>query len=416
VKLSCRQAMARALRLAARPQGATHPNPMVGAVVLSSHGELAGEAYHRRPGEPHAEVLALRAASGMARGGTLCVTLEPCNHHGRTPPCTEAILAAGVARVVVGMRDPNPAVAGGGTERLRRAGVEVEVGLLEEQCRQLNEDWIVRVTLGRPYVALKAAVTLDGWLATSRGDARWISGEQSRGQVMRLRSRADAVLVGTRTLLADDPRLTARLRGARQPWRVALDPQLRCPVGAAILQPGGGPTLLFAASGAAPERERALRQAGAEIVHLPCTARGRLDLPAALAELARREVVSLLVEGGGELHRELLELELVDRAYLFVAPRIFGGVDGVPLAGRQPGARRVAEGWVLSGVRWRCFGEDALVSGVPVRRGGGGEGGVPDPGRSPQEGKRVDSDGGQIGDPGVAAEQSPRSGQGGRYS
>lgn len=366
--LSPRQAMARALRLAARPDGATHPNPMVGAVLLDAGGELAGEGYHRRAGEAHAEVLALAAAGPRARGGTLYVTLEPCNHQGRTPPCTDAICAAGVARVVLGMRDPNPAVAGGGSARLRAAGLEVEEGLLEEECRRLNEDWIVHVTRARPHVAIKAAVTLDGWLATSSGDARWISGEQSRRRVMRMRARSDAVLVGARTLLHDDPRLTARLRGARQPLRVALDPELCCPPHANILTPGGGPTLLLAAERAPAERESPLRRAGAEIVRLPCVASGRIDLRAALAELYRREVVSLLVEGGGELHRELLELELVDRAYVFVAPRIFGGVDGVPLAGRLPGAARVAQGWTLEGVRWSRMGDDVLVSGVPVRR------------------------------------------------
>jgi len=359
--------MRRALRLAARARGATHPNPMGGAVVLDGAGQVVGEGYHHRAGQPHAEALALAAAGPRAAGGTLYVTLEPCNHHGRTPPCSEAILASGVARVVVGSPDPNPTVAGGGLLRLRQAGLAVDLGVHAEACRRLNEDWLVRVTRGRPHVTVKAAVTLDGWLASSTGDSRWISGERSRREVHRRRALADGVLVGAGTLLHDDPRLTARLPRARQPRRCALDPELRCAPTANLLRPGGGPVILFAGPEAPRSRQQVLEAAGAEIVRVPRTAQGRLDLHRVLAELAARDLVSVLVEGGGELIRELLELALVDRLLLFVAPRLLGGRDGVPLAGRLPGAPTIAERWTLTEVTHRRCGDDLLVSGVPRR-------------------------------------------------
>ncbi len=361
-----RRALRRALQLAARPRGATHPNPMVGA-VLQRDGVTVGEGFHRVAGGPHAEVGALRAAGDLARGATLYVTLEPCNHHGRTPPCVAAIVAAGVRRVVVGMADPNPAVRGGGVAALRAAGLDVTLGLLEDECRALNSDWLHWLRTGRPELSLKLASTLDGWLAASSGDAAWISGEASRREVQRLRARADAVLVGAGTLRADDPRLGARLRGARQPWRIALDPRLECPAHARILTTPGGPALLVAAQDAPQEREAALRAAGAEVLRVPRRADGRLDLDALLTALGQRGLLSLLVEGGGELARELLEAELVDRALIFVAPRILGGRDGVPLAGRAPGAPQVAAGWQLEGVQQRRFGDDVLFSGRPRR-------------------------------------------------
>ena len=358
--------MRRALSLAARARGATHPNPMVGAVVVAGDA-IIGEGFHRRAGEPHAEVLALALAGERAEGATLYVTMEPCNHQGRMPPCTRAIIKAGVARVVVGMQDPNPEVVGKGLATLRQAGIEVEQGLLEEECRRLNEDWILWLHKRRPFISIKAAVTLDGWIAASSGNSRWISGDLSRRQVMRLRARSDAVLVGSTTLLRDDPRLSARLRGARQPLRVALDPELRCPLSARMIRDPGGPVLLLAAAEAPLSRQRQLEAAGAAVLRVPTRADGRIDLRRAVLDLGRRGIISLLVEGGGELYRDLLDLDLVDRAHVFVAPRLLGGVDGVPLGGRRPGATHIADGWRLRDPIWRRFGEDMLVSGVPER-------------------------------------------------
>ncbi len=359
------QAMARALELARIPDGATHPNPMVGAVVVAG-GEIVGEGYHHRAGEPHAEVLALQAAGTGAQGATLYVTLEPCNHHGRTPPCTRAILAAGISRVVAGTLDPNPTVEGGGLAWLEAHGVHVSHGLMEEACRDLNRDWLHYVRTGLPFVAVKVAVTLDGYLATSTGDSRWISSDQSRRRVMEMRSRADAVLVGTGTLLADDPRLTARLPDARQPTRMALDPQLQCPLDARLLQPGAE-TVLFAGPDASAQRERALVEAGAEVIRVPEVEPGRLDLHEVLREAGRLGVVQLLVEGGGTLVRDLLDRDLVQELRVFVAPRILGGSDGLPLAGRGAGVPTVAQAWGLEQARWEIVGHDALVIGRPVR-------------------------------------------------
>lgn len=358
--------MRKAVRLARRAEGATDPNPMVGALVVHGDSVLA-EGHHRVLGGPHAEVEALRHAGEAARGATLYVTLEPCTHTGRTPPCSEAIVAAGVARVVVGMLDPNPRVSGGGVQALRAAGIEVEVGCAEAECRELNAAWLLWLREGRPRVTLKAAVTLDGWLATRSGDSRWISCAESRRLVARMRSRSGAVLVGPRTLTVDDPRLGVRLPGARQPLRVALDPDLRCGIDARLLSTPGGAVLLFAAPDAPAGYQVELESAGAEVVRVRRNPSGRLDLGAVLAELGRRSILSVQVEGGGEVFRELLDSGLADHVCMFVAPVILGGVDGVPFGGRRPGAERIATAWRLADPQQRRVGDDVLISGTPVR-------------------------------------------------
>jgi diaminohydroxyphosphoribosylaminopyrimidine deaminase/5-amino-6-(5-phosphoribosylamino)uracil reductase len=334
----------------------------VGAVVARG-GRVVAEGFHRRAGAPHAEVNALaRLTPGAARGATLYVNLEPCCHTGRTGPCTEAILAAGIARVVVGIRDPNPLVDGRGVARLRRAGVRVDVGCLEEESRALNRAFAIWVRARRPLVTLKAAASLDGFIADGRPRKRrapaWITGPEARRVAHELRAAHDAVLVGSGTVLADDPHLTVRLPDAiRAPTRVVLDGRLRTPTKANVLA-RGAPTIIFTKRGAAPARARALRAAGAELVEL-AAARGRLPIAAVLRALAARDIQSVLVEGGAAVHGAFIEAGLVDDVALFVAPRLLGG--GVPLAAGL--GRALAEGLALGPISARAVGGDILLTG-----------------------------------------------------
>ena len=317
--------MARALELAREGLYSTPPNPAVGCVLVRD-GAVIGEGRHLRAGEPHAEVHALAAAGGQCRGATAYVSLEPCTHHGRTPPCVDALLAAGVARVVAAMRDPNPRVAGRGLQRLREAGVVADCGLREAEARELNRGFVARMTRGRPWVTLKLGASLDGRTALANGASRWITGEAARSDVQRLRARASAILTGVGTVLADDPRLSVRdpgleLRG-RAPLRVVLDRRLRTPLSAALLREPGT-TLLLAAANAAPARAAALRAAGAELATIASTSQAG-ELGAALELLAQRDCNEVLVEAGPTLAGALLEADLVDELVLYLAPTVLG--------------------------------------------------------------------------------------------
>ncbi len=356
--------MRRALVLAERGRGTTRPNPVVGAVIVR-RGRIIAEGFHRRAGEAHAEVAALaKLPPGGARGATLYVSLEPCCHTGRTGPCTEAILAAGIARVVVGCGDPNPLVDGRGVARLRRGGVRVDVGCLEDECLDANRAFAIWVRERRPLVTLKAATTLDGFIADGkrrkqRGPA-WITGEDARRAAHELRAAHDAVLVGSGTVLADDPQLTVRLGGAKRPStlvRIVLDGRLRTPPRAKVLD-AEAPTLVFSARGASPSRARALRARGAEIVEVPAP-RGRLSLLAVLRTLGALDIQSVLVEGGAAIHGAFIAEGLVDDVALFVAPRLLGG--GVPVAAGA--GRGLADALALEGLRTREIGRDWLVTG-----------------------------------------------------
>jgi diaminohydroxyphosphoribosylaminopyrimidine deaminase/5-amino-6-(5-phosphoribosylamino)uracil reductase len=358
--------MRAALREAAKGLGRTSPNPAVGAVLVKG-GRVVGRGHHARAGGPHAEVVAIRDAGARARGADLYTTLEPCDHHGKTPPCSLAILEAGVRRVFVGSTDPNPLVNGKGMERLRAAGVEVVPGVLGRECDALNAHWFRFIRDGRPYVTLKAAVTLDGRMATRTGDARWVTGEAARRWVHRLRDRVDAVLVGAGTARADDPLLTTRLPGGRgrDPVRVVLDTDLSLPARLKLLRPdSAAPTLVAHAS----SRTRRLAP-GVEL--LRCRrGTGGVDLRDLLAKLARRGVTHLLVEGGARVHARFLAEGLVDRVAVFIAPKLLGG-EGVPLAA-GPGPRRMADAIQLDEVQVERVGDDVLVQGRPVvvaRRG-----------------------------------------------
>jgi diaminohydroxyphosphoribosylaminopyrimidine deaminase/5-amino-6-(5-phosphoribosylamino)uracil reductase len=309
--------MARALQLAARGLFTTSPNPRVGCVIVQN-GRVVGEGWHERAGTPHAEIHALRATGEATRGATVYVTLEPCSHHGRTPPCAEALIEAGVGRVVAAMTDPNPLVAGGGIAMLTLAGIRAEVGLLESDARALNPGFISRMTRQRPWVRLKTASTLDGKTALANGASQWITGEAARADVQKLRARACAILTGSGTVLADNPRMNVRdFDIGRQPLRVAVDSALRTPRDAAILP------ALVACHHAAPAARAALEQAGAEVVELP-GADGRVDLLALLTLLAQRGVNELHVEAGAALNGALLAAGLVDEWVAYLAPMAVG--------------------------------------------------------------------------------------------
>ena len=345
--------MAHALRLAERGLFTTHPNPRVGCVI--AHGEqVVGTGYHQRAGEPHAEVFALREAGAKARGATAYVTLEPCAHHGRTPPCADALIAAGVSRVVVAAEDPFPQVAGRGMGKLRAAGIAVEAGLMREQARELNIGFFSRIERGRPWVRVKLAMSLDGRTALANGESKWITGEAARADVQRWRARSSAILSGSGTVLADNPRLTVRLPAGdafTPPWRVLLDGQLRTPAGSHVLD-GSAPTLIL--HGADANTADARFQA-AELAPV-AEQGGALDLHAVLAELARRHMSEIYVEAGPRLCGALFAAGLVDELLIYVAPVLLGD-QARPLLALPP-LTDMAERWRLRTVDRRIIGDD----------------------------------------------------------
>lgn len=356
--------MKEALRLAVKGYGRTSPNPLVGAVVVQED-TIVGRGYHEYVGGPHGEVNALMDAGETARGATLYVTLEPCNHHGRTPPCTLAVLDSGVSRVVIGMGDPNPQVRGGGADYLREHGVSVDTGVLEKECRTLNQAFIKHVTTGLPLVILKAAATLDGRIATHTGDARWISNERSRRFVHRLRCALDGILVGIGTALADDPLLTARSAvkpACRQPVRVILDSRLDLPLESKLVKTARDVPLWVACSEkASQEREAKLVEAGALVLRLPQRG-GLVDLSCLLEELGKRRITSLLVEGGARVMGAFLEDRLADDVFFFYAPKILGDPSGVPMiSGRA--RERMSDALQVYDLRVKRFGEDVMLYG-----------------------------------------------------
>jgi diaminohydroxyphosphoribosylaminopyrimidine deaminase/5-amino-6-(5-phosphoribosylamino)uracil reductase len=341
---------------------------MVGALVVKQ-GKIVGQGFHVRPGLPHAEIRALQQAGSRAHGATLYVTLEPCCHlKKRTPPCVPEILCAGIRRLVIAMTDPNPSVKGKGVASLRRAGLSVSVGVARDEAEKLNSAYSHWIKTKRPYVILKAGMTLDGKIATASGESKWITGKQSREEVHRLRGEVDAVLVGVGTVLADDPALTARVGrdlskvAPRQPFRIVVDSRLRIPLTAQVLLEQKNTRTIIATTPSAPvSKKQALLKRGIEVVTLP-SVRGKVSLPALIRELGKRGVTSLLVEGGGELHAAILKAKLVHHVRLYIAPMLLGGQDakGV-IGGKSPiplsSARR------LRNVKTRSIGEDFVVEG-----------------------------------------------------
>jgi diaminohydroxyphosphoribosylaminopyrimidine deaminase/5-amino-6-(5-phosphoribosylamino)uracil reductase len=323
--------MAVALTLAARGLGRVAPNPAVGCVLVRD-GRAVGRGWTQPGGRPHAESEALARAGGAARGACAYVTLEPCAHHGRTPPCAEALVDAGIARCVVALEDPDSRVAGAGLARLRAAGIEVVGGVAAEAARRLNDGYLLRQRYGRPLIALKLASSLDGRIATQSGESRWITGEAARARAHLLRAQHDAILVGSNTAVVDNPRLDVRLDGLEvaAPLRVVVDGRLRLPLTHHLVAGAGArPTLLITRQGVEAERRRAFETAGVEVVAVATDGDGRLSLTEACAALGSRGLTRVLVEGGGSLAAGLLRADLVDRLYWFRAPKILGG-DGLP--------------------------------------------------------------------------------------
>ncbi|MEA5579447.1 bifunctional diaminohydroxyphosphoribosylaminopyrimidine deaminase/5-amino-6-(5-phosphoribosylamino)uracil reductase RibD [Anabaena sp. UHCC 0451] len=348
--------MQRCLQLARRALGRTSPNPLVGAVIVKD-GEIIGEGFHPRAGEPHAEVFALRAAGEEARGATIYVSLEPCNHYGRTPPCSEGLIAAGVSKVVVGMVDPNPLVAGGGIARLRAAGIEVIVGVEEAACRQLNEGFIHRILHKRPLGILKYAMTLDGKIATSSGHSAWITNPDARSEVHQLRAACDAVIVGGNTVRYDNPYLTIHQQEGHNPLRVVMSRSLNLPENAHLWEVIKVGTLVLTEVGSSPDFQKMLLNKGVEVQEFPL-----LTPDHVMAYLYERGFCSVLWECGGTLAASAIAQNAVQKILAFIAPKIIGG-SHAPTPVGDLGFTSMTEALCLERVHWRVVGSDCLVEG-----------------------------------------------------
>ena len=346
--------MQRALELAGRARGRTSPNPMVGCVIVRD-GHVIGEGFHARAGEPHAEVNAVHAAGDDIKDATVYLNLEPCTHFGRTPPCAEFLIEHAPARIVAAMQDPNPQVSGRGIDRLRDAGIRVDVGVLEDEARRLNEAFIKFITAGRPFVICKCGMTLDGKIATRTGHSRWVTGEEARKLVHELRNEVDAILVGSRTVMLDDPSLTTRLDGtdSRDPIRVILDAEEYLDEDRRVFHvASSADTWVVAPEGrSCPNAD--------EVIHVPVGKKG-IDMCALMDALGQRNVTSLLIEGGGTTHASAFEAGIVDKVWFFVAPKIIGGRDAItPVEGE--GVASMAEAILLEDMTVRHVGEDLLI-------------------------------------------------------
>ncbi len=355
--------MEMALDLAEKGRGFTSPNPMVGAVVVRD-GKVVGRGYHRQRGGPHAEVFALDDAGEEARNATIYVSLEPCNHTGRTPPCTEKILESGIRRVVVATADPNPGVKGGGSAYLRRNGVDVVTGVCEHRSARLNAFFNKFITTRRPFTIAKCAATLDGRIATRTGDSKWVTGEQARAWVHRLRHAVDAIMVGIGTVNVDNPHLTARIPDleTRDPVRIVLDSRLSIAESAELLHlDSNAGTLIICGNSVPPEQRRRLETATVKVIGAPLK-NGGIDLDHLMNHLGEMNITSLLIEGGGRVLASAFRSGIVDRCAFFYAPKILGGDDGVPICS-GPGPGLMADSLTLKDVNVRRIGEDILVEG-----------------------------------------------------
>lgn len=356
--------MAKAIEVA--KEGDPSPNPHVGCVITQKSlggPRIVASACHREVGQDHAEVAALREAGEEARGSTVYVTLEPCTHDGRTPPCVHDLISSGVKRVVIGCRDPNPHVAGGGVEKLEEAGIEVVVGVRERECRELIEAWTKFITTGQAFLSLKLALSLDGRIATRTGASKWITCSESRAFGHTLRAHHDAVMVGIKTVLNDNPRLTVRAVEGRNPIRVLVDSKLRVPLDSKVVKTAKEvPTCVLTTADCDSEYASALEDANVNIIRVPPTAEGRCDMRAGLAELAKREVVSVLCEGGAELAGSLLAGQLVDRLHAFVAPLLLGP-RGLAGAVDWAGPESPGDAPHIEHPHWELHGRDAHVTG-----------------------------------------------------
>lgn len=356
--------MRAALAEAKKGIGRTSPNPAVGAVVVRE-GRVIAKGYHKKAGTPHAEIHALNKAADLASGAILYVTLEPCNHTGLTPPCTHAIVKSGIKRVVVGMIDPNPLVAGSGCRFLQEKGLDVRQGVLESECRKINYPFIKHITTCLPWVIMKAGCSLDGRIAASNGQSGWITSDKSRAEVHRIRDRVDAILVGSGTVAADDPSLTTRLKGkkGKDPIRIVLDSSLKISPSAKMLnQSSDAPTLIFCSPQADEKKAAQLEKVGAKILIVPHDKKQGLHLDVILQKLGKKKINSILVEGGSRVHGSFLRQGLVDQVLFFLAP-VFLGCDAVPVVDELH-LKSVQDGRRFVTSRTKRFGEDVLIEGV----------------------------------------------------
>lgn len=361
--------MRQALALARQGRGSTSPNPLVGAIIVKNQ-KIIGAGYHQKAGTPHAEIHALKRAGANAVGGTMYVTLEPCCHYGKTPPCTQAIIKAGIKKVVVATVDPNPLVSGQGIKQLQEAGIQVITGILADQARRLNEVFFKYVTTGMPFCILKMAMTLDGKIATTTGDTRWISGSEARRVTHQLRSHCDAILVGINTVLNDDPQLTTRLdKGkGRDPLRIILDSKLRIPQEAKVCTLlSSAPTMVATTANHDPEKRRMLANKGVEVLVVD-DRKGRVDLNSLMRILANKGITSVLIEGGSTVAAEAMEAGIIDKLYWFIAPKIIGGSKApTPIGGK--GQAKLSNAWKFDIVAARSCGQDLLMVLYPGKAG-----------------------------------------------
>lgn len=359
--------MEMALDLAKKGEGFTSPNPMVGALVVKD-GKIVGKGYHKAAGETHAEINAIDDAGALSQDGTLYVTLEPCNHTGRTPPCTEKIIAAGIRRVVAAMNDPNPGVKGGGLAYLKNRGIHTTTGICEDRAKRLNEAFIKYITTHRPFTIIKCAATLDGRIATRTGDSKWVTGEASRQFVHRIRHAVDAIMVGINTIEKDNPSLTTRLTDrpnnfrALDPTRIILDTHLRIPEDAKVLQlHSDSDTLLITNPSVSGNKKGRIEKVGVKIIASPLKD-GRIDLDPLMDRLGSLGITSLLIEGGSRVIASALSAGIVDKILFFYAPKILGGDDGIPIC-KGPGAGLMSDCISVKDIQIRRFGDDVLIEG-----------------------------------------------------
>jgi diaminohydroxyphosphoribosylaminopyrimidine deaminase/5-amino-6-(5-phosphoribosylamino)uracil reductase len=354
------QWMKRALHLAEKGRGRTSPNPMVGAILVKD-GKVVGEGFHAKAGEAHAEIIALQEAREEAREAILYLNLEPCTHYGKTPPCVPQVIEAGVKRVVIGMEDPNPLIKGKGIEILRKAGLDVEIRILEKECRRLNEAFCKYILKKEPFIILKVAATLDGKMATRNGDSKWISGEASRRFVHKLRDQVDGVIVGIGTVLKDDPLLTARIKGGRDPYRIVLDSRLKVPEEAKVIGTTPSKAIIATTELAPKDKIEEFEKRGVQILILD-SKEGKVNLKSCLSKLGEIGMMSLLVEGGSQVNGSFLDEGLIDKLLLFLSPRLIGDHQAPGIFGGR-GISNLQEAFALKEIKTKRIGDDILLEG-----------------------------------------------------
>jgi diaminohydroxyphosphoribosylaminopyrimidine deaminase/5-amino-6-(5-phosphoribosylamino)uracil reductase len=353
--------MQQAMLLAAKARGRTSPNPMVGAVIVKGR-RIIGKGYHKKAGTDHAEIIAIKKAGKRVKGSTLYVNLEPCCHREkRTPPCTDAIIRAGIKKVVVAMVDPNPMVSGKGIEKLRASGIMVDHGIMEIEAKRLNEAYIKFITTKKPFVILKIAQSIDGKIATANGESKWITCERARHYVHKLRNEVDAVLVGAGTVMKDNPLLTCRIKGGKNPYRIIVDSALKIPLNANVLRLNDGKTIIATTQNSNHNKIKKIISLGHHVI-ITKNKDGKVDLKALIKNLGRLDITSIMVEGGSSINASALQNHIVDKILLFIAPKIIGGVDSVPsIGGFSPSSlRKITK---IKNIKIRKIGEDTIIEG-----------------------------------------------------